>query len=103
MKCVLCRHGETAPGEVTVTLQRGATVVVVKGVPAEVCAQCGEYFLDEATTARVTALAEAPSSTGRRSRFCATRRERDSPRRVRGDEQDPASSPPADPGRVALP
>lgn len=59
MKCVLCRHGETAPGHVTVTLQRGETIVVLKEVPAAVCEQCGEYYLDEATTARVTELARA--------------------------------------------
>lgn len=57
MKCVICRNGETAPGSVTVTLERGETIVVLKEVPAEVCSQCGEYYLDEATTARVTELA----------------------------------------------
>jgi len=43
---------------VTVTLNRGDTVVVIKDVPADVCQQCGEYFLDEATSARVMAMAE---------------------------------------------
>lgn len=58
MKCVICKHGETQPGKVTVTLHRGDTVVVIKEVPADVCRQCGEYFLDDATTARVLAMAE---------------------------------------------
>lgn len=58
MKCVICRSGETQPGKVTVTLQRGDTLVVVKEVPADVCGQCDEYFLDEATSARVLAMAE---------------------------------------------
>ncbi|MBU2755207.1 type II toxin-antitoxin system MqsA family antitoxin [Acidithiobacillus sp. CV18-2] len=58
MKCVICKHGDTAPGIVTVTLQRDETVIVVKDVPAEVCDQCGEYYLDEATTAKVLALGE---------------------------------------------
>lgn len=58
MKCVMCRSGETQPGKVTVTLQRGDTLVVVKEVPADVCRQCDEYFLDEATSARVLAMAE---------------------------------------------
>ncbi|MHB8237633.1 MAG: type II toxin-antitoxin system MqsA family antitoxin [Acidithiobacillus ferrivorans] len=46
MQCVICRHSATQPGTVTVTLERGATVVVIKDVPAEVCSQCGEYYLD---------------------------------------------------------
>lgn len=57
MKCAFCRHGETAPGQVTVTLERTGTVVVVRDVPAEVCSQCGEYFLDQTATARVLGLA----------------------------------------------
>ncbi|MBF0284460.1 MAG: type II toxin-antitoxin system MqsA family antitoxin [Magnetococcales bacterium] len=57
MKCAICRHGETVPGFVTVTLERAGTVVVVREAPAEVCGQCGEYFLDEKTTARVLGLA----------------------------------------------
>lgn len=58
MKCVICRQGETEPGRVTVTLVRGGTVVVIKEVPAGVCGQCGEYYLDEVTSARVMAMGE---------------------------------------------
>lgn len=58
MKCMICKHGETAPGRVTVTLERAGTVVVIKDVPAEVCQECGEYYLDEATSARVLAMGE---------------------------------------------
>ncbi len=59
MKCVLCRSGETRPGTVTVTLERGKTVVVVRDVPAEVCGNCGEYYLDSAVGQRVYERAEA--------------------------------------------
>jgi len=31
---------------------------VTKAVPAQVCEQCGEYYLDETTTARLYAQAE---------------------------------------------
>ena len=50
MRCVLCRHGETRPGVVTVPLTRADTTVVIKGVPAEVCENCGEYYLTEEVT-----------------------------------------------------
>lgn len=53
MKCVICKQGETQPGRATVTLTRGVTTLVVKGVPARVCANCGEEYVDEATTARL--------------------------------------------------
>ena len=64
MKCVLCRQGETRPGEVTVTLQRGETTVIVKGVPADVCENCGEYYLSEAVSAQVLERAERAVESG---------------------------------------
>ena len=64
MKCVLCREGETSPGKVTVTLERGGTVIVIKEVPAEVCSNCGEYYLAEEITREVLRLAEAGIEKG---------------------------------------
>jgi YgiT-type zinc finger domain-containing protein len=58
MRCVLCKLGETKAGLVTVTLQRGDTTVIIKGVPAQVCENCGEYYLQEDITERVLAMAE---------------------------------------------
>lgn len=53
MKCVICKVGETAPGTTSVTLQDKDTVVVVKGVPAEICQECSEYYLTQETASRV--------------------------------------------------
>lgn len=64
MKCVICKSGETRPGEVSVTLQRNATTVIVKGVPAEVCENCGEHYLSEAISERVLAAAEEAVAKG---------------------------------------
>jgi len=64
MKCVLCRHGDTRPGAVTVTLERGETVVIIKAVPAEVCENCGEYYLSDAVTGEVLALSEDAVTKG---------------------------------------
>jgi YgiT-type zinc finger domain-containing protein len=47
MKCAICKTGEPKLGTVTVTLLRGETTVLIKGTPAEVCEDCGEYYLDE--------------------------------------------------------
>ncbi len=58
MKCVICKQGETTLGKVTVTLERDGTVVVIKDVPAEVCTQCGEYYLDDITTQKIMKLGD---------------------------------------------
>jgi len=58
MKCVICRQGQTNNGLTTVTLDRGRTTVVIKDVPAEICENCGEYYLSEAVTEKVQNLAE---------------------------------------------
>jgi YgiT-type zinc finger domain-containing protein len=64
MKCVLCKQGETRPGQTTVTLQRGETTIIIKGVPAEVCENCGEYYLSEAVTEQVLERAEQAVKNG---------------------------------------
>jgi YgiT-type zinc finger domain-containing protein len=64
MKCVICKHGTTRPGKATVTLESGATTVVVKGVPADVCANCGEEYVNEETTARLLGVAEEAAREG---------------------------------------
>lgn len=50
MKCVICRHGETNRGTATVVLERDGAVLVVRSVPANVCENCGEEYLDESTS-----------------------------------------------------
>jgi len=58
MKCVICKQGRTHGGMTTVTLGRGHTTVVIKDVPAEICENCGEYYLSEEVTEKVHDLAE---------------------------------------------
>lgn len=58
MKCVICKNGETRSGTATVTLERGEATVVIKDVPADVCENCGEYYLSEEMTEEMMALAE---------------------------------------------
>lgn len=64
MQCVICKHGETQPGYVTVTLERKQTTLVFKNVTAQVCKNCGEAYLDEATTEQLLAAAEASVQAG---------------------------------------
>jgi YgiT-type zinc finger domain-containing protein len=48
----------------TVSLQRGESIIVIKGVPADVCDNCGEYYLSESNTANVLKLAETAVKNG---------------------------------------
>ncbi len=58
MKCVICRKGETAPGHATVTLHRGESTIIFKLVPAEICENCGDFYLSEAVTEQLLCRAE---------------------------------------------
>jgi len=64
MRCVLCRHGDTKAGEATVTLQRGEAIIVVKYVPADVCENCGEYYLSDSVAGKIMARAEEAVRNG---------------------------------------
>lgn len=64
MKCVICKHGETKPGLVTVTLERDECIIVLKKVPAEICDNCGEYYLSDAVTEQVLEKAELAITKG---------------------------------------
>ena len=50
MKCMICKHGETKQGTTTVTLEKGSSTIVFKEVPAQICDNCGEKYIDESTT-----------------------------------------------------
>ena len=64
MKCTLCKNGETSPGKVTVTLNRENSTLVIKEVPAEVCNNCGDYFLSSEISKAVLSLAEEAVKKG---------------------------------------
>ncbi|MBI4367070.1 MAG: type II toxin-antitoxin system MqsA family antitoxin [Deltaproteobacteria bacterium] len=64
MQCVVCKKGETRQGMTTVTLERGGMTLVVKGVPAQVCANCGEAFVDSDAATKLLQSAEAAAKAG---------------------------------------
>ena len=64
MTCVTCKSGETKPGTTTVHLERGEMNVIIKRVPADVCDNCGEYFLSESIASKVDAIAEGAFERG---------------------------------------
>ena len=64
MECVICKQGETRPGVATVTLEREGTILIVKSVPAQVCQNCGEEYLDDDITAKNLQQAEEAVRAG---------------------------------------
>jgi YgiT-type zinc finger domain-containing protein len=47
---MICKHGETIQGTTTVTLEKGSSTIVFKDVPALICDNCGEKYVDEKIT-----------------------------------------------------
>jgi YgiT-type zinc finger domain-containing protein len=64
MTCVICKLGETIPGTTTITLEREGLTLVVKNVPAQVCANCGEAYVKEEDSAQILAEAEQMAQSG---------------------------------------
>ena len=64
LKCPICRLGETWPGTATLVLERDALTMVIRHVPAEVCENCGEEYVDESTAAAALEHAETAGREG---------------------------------------
>ena len=64
MKCVICKHGVTQKGTTTVTLERGSATIVFKDVPAQNCDNCGEKYINQATTKELLRKANELISNG---------------------------------------
>jgi YgiT-type zinc finger domain-containing protein len=64
MKCVICKEGLTTSGQVTVTLEKASSTLVFKGVPAQVCENCGEAYVNEEIAAELLQAAQEAIRTG---------------------------------------
>ena len=64
MKCLMCKNEKTVEGTTTVTFERDGMTLVIKNVPAQVCPNCGEAYVDEETSIRLLETAERAASEG---------------------------------------
>lgn len=64
MQCVICKNGNTAPGMVNAVLQRNGCTIIFKVVPADVCTNCGEYYLNEKVTKEILLRSETAIRNG---------------------------------------
>ncbi len=59
--CPVCK-GTMEAGSATVTVDYGPGVIVVRNVPATVCSQCGEEWIDDAEAERIEKIVEEAKS-----------------------------------------
>ena len=64
MECLICKVGETQLGRATLTLERNVTTLVIKNVPADICANCGEKYVSSETTELLLKTAEEAVKSG---------------------------------------
>ncbi|MPM71411.1 hypothetical protein SDC9_118376 [bioreactor metagenome] len=48
MNCVMCK-GRLIDGKVNHIVDINSHIIIIKNVPANICTQCGEYYIDNKT------------------------------------------------------
>jgi YgiT-type zinc finger domain-containing protein len=64
MMCVICKSGELEPGKVTVTLTRARMTLVIRSMPARVCENCCEEYVDAVTASGLLQTLEGAARAG---------------------------------------
>ncbi|MBE9059961.1 type II toxin-antitoxin system MqsA family antitoxin [cf. Phormidesmis sp. LEGE 11477] len=64
MNCVICRQGNTSKGFATITLERDQAIIVFRKVPADICKNCGEYYLSDDVAEELLNKAESVVASG---------------------------------------
>lgn len=57
MNCVLCK-ANLIKGNVNHIVDLGEGIIIIKNVPANICQQCGEYYLDTKTALKLESIIE---------------------------------------------
>ena len=64
MNCPICKSGDMVSGHTTLTFEKASATVVVKGVPANICDNCGEAFVAEEIARKVHAVVNTEFKKG---------------------------------------
>jgi YgiT-type zinc finger domain-containing protein len=62
--CPTCKNGTLKPGTATVTVERAGALIIFREVPADVCDNCGAYFLSEQTSTELYKKADEAVKKG---------------------------------------
>jgi YgiT-type zinc finger domain-containing protein len=57
MKSLVCKHNRFEKGTTVLPIERGKAILLITDIPARVCTNCGEPYLDEETAQDVQELA----------------------------------------------
>ena len=57
MSCTICKCSELIKGFTNVVLNRSNSIIIIKDVPAEICENCGEYYLSSDMTKKIFKIA----------------------------------------------
>lgn len=57
MICLVCKHRKMEQGTTILPIEREGEILLITGIPAQVCANCGEAYVEENTAIGVQNLA----------------------------------------------
>lgn len=55
MNCFMCK-GELTKKKVNYMVDLESTIIIIKGVPAKVCSQCGEQYFEDETSENIESI-----------------------------------------------
>ena len=58
MHCVICK-GNLASGQINYPVNKDSQFLLIKEVPALICDQCGEYYLDDHIFSKIEKIVES--------------------------------------------
>ena len=53
MDCIICKNGTLLAGTDIVTFEKEGRLVIIRGVPGEVCDNCGHFYIDSEAAIQV--------------------------------------------------
>ncbi len=65
MNCILCKANLTK-GKVNHIVDLREGIIIIKNVPANICDQCGEYYLDTKTALEIESMVDEIKKTRRK-------------------------------------
>src|SRR5260370_41825778 len=57
MKCLVCKNTQMKQGTTMLPIERGRALLLITDIPARICSNCGEPYIDEAVAQEVEDLA----------------------------------------------
>jgi len=69
MICLICRQAQLVPGFTLVKLEHEEINLTVRGVPAGVCPNCGDAYLDEKVATRLLHVVKQRIDSGEPMEF----------------------------------